>query len=155
MFGPVRIINCVFVLSSLASSKSFGTYAPSGSIFSKTGCLPFLMNREIPDFTNALFETVSGFTTTGASILDNVEELSHASLFWRSFTHFIGGMGILVFVLAVMPRSEGSSIHIMRAEVPGPVVGKLVSKVTVTARILYGIYVGLRTVLCHHWSTES
>lgn len=107
------------------------------------GCLPFLFSREIPSFTDALFETISGFTTTGASILSDVESLSHCSLFWRSFTHWIGGMGVLVFLLAIVPMSGGSNINLMRAESPGPSVGKLVPKVKHTARILYGIYLGL------------
>lgn len=104
------------------------------------GCLPFWFTREIPSFTDALFETISGFTTTGASILNDVEILSHCSLFWRSFTHWIGGMGVLVFLLAIIPLSGGSHINLMRAESPGPSVGKLVPKVRYTARILYVIY---------------
>lgn len=104
------------------------------------GCLPFLITGEIPSFTNALFETISGFTTTGASILSDVEALSHCSLFWRSFTHWIGGMGVLVFLLAIIPLSGGSHINLMRAESPGPSVGKLVPKLRSTARILYVIY---------------
>ena len=110
------------------------------------GCLPFVWSGEIPSFTDALFETISGFTTTGASILSDVESLSHCSLFWRSFTHWIGGMGVLVFLLAIVPMSGGSHINLMRAESPGPSVGKLVPKVKYTARILYGIYLAL-TVL--------
>lgn len=115
-------------------------------ILSIFGCLPFYLSREIPDFTNALFETVSGFTTTGASILSDIESLSHCMLFWRSFTHWIGGMGVLVFLLAIIPMGGGSNMNLMRAESPGPSVGKLVPKVRYTARILYIIYFGL-TVL--------
>ena len=107
------------------------------------GCIPFVLSGEIPSFTDALFETISGFTTTGASILSEVETLSHCSLFWRSFTHWIGGMGVLVFLLAIVPMSGGSHINLMRAESPGPSVGKLVPKVKHTARILYGIYFAL------------
>ncbi len=107
------------------------------------GCLPFVLSGEIPSFTDALFETISGFTTTGASILSDVESLSYCSLFWRSFTHWIGGMGVLVFLLAIVPMSGGSHINLMRAESPGPSVGKLVPKVKHTARILYGIYLAL------------
>ncbi len=110
------------------------------------GCIPFVLTGEIPSFTNALFETISGFTTTGASILNNVEALSHCSLFWRSFTHWIGGMGVLVFLLAVIPLSGGSHINLMRAESPGPSVGKLVPKVRSTARILYLIYLTLTLI---------
>lgn len=104
------------------------------------GAFPFVMTGEIPSYVNALFETVSGFTTTGASILSEVESLSHCSLFWRSFTHWIGGMGILVFILAIVPLSGGSNINLMRAESPGPSVGKLVPKMRETAFILYAIY---------------
>lgn len=107
------------------------------------GALPFWLTGEIPSFTNALFETISGFTTTGASILSDVEALSHTSLFWRSFTHWIGGMGVLVFLLAIIPLSGGSHINLMRAESPGPSVGKLVPKVKYTARLLYFIYFGM------------
>lgn len=104
------------------------------------GALPFVLTGEIPHFTDAMFETVSGFTTTGASILSDVESLSHTSLFWRSFTHWIGGMGVLVFLLAIVPLSGGSNMNLMRAESPGPSVGKLVPKMRYTARILYVIY---------------
>lgn len=110
------------------------------------GCLPFYLSGDIPSFTDALFETISGFTTTGASILSDVEALSHCALFWRSFTHWIGGMGVLVFLLAVIPLSGGSHINLMRAESPGPSVGKLVPKIRHTARILYLIYFAM-TVL--------
>ena len=109
-------------------------------VLSLFGAIPFVMSGEIPRFIDALFETVSGFTTTGSSILPNVEALSHASLFWRSFTHWIGGMGVLVFLLAVLPMAGGSQFQLMKAESPGPSVGKLVPKVTTTARILYVIY---------------
>jgi len=109
-------------------------------VLSFFGALPFILTGEIPSFTDAMFETVSGFTTTGASILSDVEALSHTSLFWRSFTHWIGGMGVLVFLLAIIPLSGGSNMNLMRAESPGPSVGKLVPKVRYTARILYIIY---------------
>lgn len=110
------------------------------------GCLPFCVSGEIPSFTDALFETISGFTTTGASILTDIEALSHTALIWRSFTHWIGGMGVLVFLLAIIPLSGGSHINLMRAESPGPSVGKLVPNIKTTARLLYSIYLGL-TVL--------
>ncbi len=112
-------------------------------LMSLVGCLPFIINGDIPGFTDALYETVSGLTTTGSTILTNVEALSHCSLFWRSLTHYIGGMGVLVFLLAVLPLSGGSNINLMRAESPGPSVGKLVPKMKSTARILYIIYTGL------------
>lgn len=110
------------------------------------GALPFWISGEIASLTDALFETVSGFTTTGASILDNVEVLSHTALFWRSFTHWIGGMGVLVFLLAIISLSGGSQVNLLRAESPGPSVGKLVPKMKYTARILYLIYLGLTTI---------
>ncbi len=122
------------------------TTSLSWILLSFFGCLPFYLSKEIPSFTDALFETISGFTTTGASILNDVEALSHCALFWRSFTHWIGGMGVLVFLLAVIPLSGGSHINLMRAESPGPSVGKLVPKIRYTARILYVIYFAM-TVL--------
>ena len=117
------------------------TTALSWILMSIFGCLPFFISREIPSFTDALFETISGFTTTGASILSEVEGLSQSIMFWRCFTHWIGGMGVLVFIMAVLPLSGGSIMHLMRAESPGPAVGKLVPKVRHTAMILYGIYI--------------
>lgn len=107
------------------------------------GALPFYFTGEIPSFTDALFETISGFTTTGASILSDVETLSHCSTLWRCFTHWIGGMGVLVFLLAIIPMSGGSHINLMKAESPGPSVGKIVPKIKQTARILYLIYITL------------
>ncbi len=107
------------------------------------GAVPFILAGDIPNYIDAVFETVSGFTTTGASILTNVENLSHAALFWRSFTHWIGGMGVLVFVMAIIPNFTDRSIHIMRAEMPGPIIGKLVPRVKDTAKILYLIYIAL------------
>ncbi len=109
------------------------------------GALPFYISGEIPKYIDAFFETVSGFTTTGASILTDVEAMSEGLLFWRSFTHWIGGMGVLVFVMAIIPASD-RSIHLLRAEVPGPIVGKLVPKIKETAKILYLIYIAM-TVL--------
>lgn len=103
-------------------------------------CHSLLQEIFLP-YEDALFETISGFTTTGSSILSNVEALTHCSLFWRSFTHWIGGMGVLVFIMAVLPLSGGSIMHLMRAESPGPAVGKLVPKIRHTAMILYGIYI--------------
>ncbi|MBO4901414.1 MAG: TrkH family potassium uptake protein [Lachnospiraceae bacterium] len=126
--------------------EGFVSVALSWVLLSIFGCLPFYISGAIPHFIDALFETVSGFTTTGASILSSVEELSHCILFWRSFTHWIGGMGILVFVLAILPMSGAENIHIMRAESPGPSVGKLVPKVRSTAKILYSIYLVLTLV---------
>lgn len=136
------------ILMTLRKPSDFVFYLKEGCVatslswifLSVFGCLPFIMAGEIPSFVNALFETISGFTTTGASILSDVEALSHTSIFWRSFTHWIGGMGVLVFLLAIIPLSGGSNINLMRAESPGPSVGKLVPKMKHTARLLYIIY---------------
>lgn len=116
-------------------------------ILSIFGGLPFYFTKEIPSFVDCFFETVSGFTTTGSSILTDVEVLSHASLFWRSFTHWIGGMGILVFLLAIVPRSNDRMMYIMRAEAPGPVIGKLVPRLKDSAAILYKIYFVLTIIM--------
>ncbi len=110
------------------------------------GALPFYISGEIPSFIDAIFETVSGFTTTGATILTSIETMSKGLLFWRAFTHWIGGMGIIMFLLMLTQFSEGHSLYIMRAEVPGPSVGKIAPKSTSNAHILYGIYTAL-TVL--------
>ena len=120
--------------------------ASSWILMSVIGSIPFMLTGEIPSFTDALFETISGLTTTGSSILSDVEALSHASLMWRSFTHWIGGMGVLVFVLAILPLKGGSHMNLMKAESPGPSVGKLVPKVQSTAQILYGIYILLTVI---------
>ena len=110
------------------------------------GALPFVVTGEIPSFTDAVFETASGFTTTGASILTDVEAMSHISLMWRSLTHWIGGMGVLVFLLAVVPMAGGSNMNLMKAESPGPSVGKFVPKVRTTAKALYLIYFALTVI---------
>lgn len=126
--------------SAIYAKEGYALVALSWILMSLFGALPFYISGYIPNFIDAFFETVSGFTTTGSTILSNVEALPKSLLFWRSFTHWIGGMGILVFIIAVMPKTENSSMHVMRAEVPGPTVGKLVSKLRASARILYGIY---------------
>lgn len=113
---------------------------------SALGALPFTISGEIPSYIDAWFETVSGFTTTGASILTNLESMSRGILFWRSFTHWIGGMGVLIFIMAIVPNVSDRSIHIMRAEMPGPVVGKLVPRIKDTAKILYLIYIVMTAV---------
>ena len=118
-------------------------------VLSLLGCLPFVFSREIPRFIDAFFETVSGFTTTGASILSDVEALSKGLLYWRSFSHWLGGMGVLVFLLALTPSDggeKGFTMHLLRAESPGPDVGKLVPKMRQTAMILYLIYIGMTVV---------
>ena len=115
-------------------------------VMSLFGCLPFWLSGEIPSFVDALFEIVSGFTTTGASILNDVEAMSHGMLYWRSFSHWVGGMGVLVFLLAIVPsgeRGKGFTMHLLRAESPGPNVGKLVPRIKQTAKLLYLIYVAL------------
>ena len=116
-------------------------------LMSLFGALPFYFSGEIPNYLDAVFEAVSGFTTTGSSILTDVEALSKSMLFWRSFTHWIGGMGVLVFIMAVLPLAGGGGdLHLMRAESPGPNVSKLVPKSSKTARILYGIYLALTVI---------
>lgn len=110
------------------------------------GALPFVLSGDIPNYVDAFFETVSGFTTTGSSILTEIEPLSRGGLFWRSFTHWVGGMGVLVFVMAILPMNDGHGMHLMRAEVPGPTVGKLVSRMSDTAKILYSIYLVMTVV---------
>lgn len=131
----------------LYQKEAFALVAAVWIVMAAFGALPFVINRDIPNYVDAFFEIVSGFTTTGASILPDVTTLSHSSLFWRSFSHWIGGMGILVFILIFIPEGkDGSSMHLLRAESPGPQVGKITSKMKVTARILYLIYLGL-TVL--------
>ena len=112
-------------------------------LLSAVGALPFTLSGEIPNYVDALFETVSGFTTTGASVVTDLGRMgealgmSHGLLFWRSFTHWIGGMGVLVLMMALVPTGSGRTIHVMRAEVPGPIVGKLVPRLRDTAKILY------------------
>lgn len=126
------------------AKEGFVSVAMSWVILSFFGALPFYLSREIPVFEDALFEVISGFTTTGSSILPDVEALSRCMLLWRSFTHWVGGMGVIVFMLAVLPLVGGGyNMHIMRAESPGPSVGKLVPKVRATAKILYLLYFGL------------
>lgn len=117
--------------------------ALSWLLLSVCGCLPFYLSGEIPNFANALFECISGFTTTGASILSSVEDLSRCMNFWRCFIQLIGGMGVLVFMLALIPLTGGQDLHLMRAESPGPSVGKLAPKVQKTAYYLYAIYFSL------------
>lgn len=121
--------------------------ALSWIILSFFGALPFVISGEIPSMVDAFFETVSGFTTTGASILTDVEAMSHSMLFWRSFTHLVGGMGVLVFALAVIPRTSNESALIMKAEVPGPTFGKILPKVRYSARMLYIIYLVMTGVV--------
>lgn len=134
--------------SSFYAKEGFISVALGWIVLSVSGALPFLISGEIPDIFNALFESISGYTTTGATILSDVESLSKCMLFWRSFTHWVGGMGVLVFVLCILPLADGNNMHLMRAESPGPSVGKLVPKVRSTATILYGIYTALTVIEC-------
>ncbi len=127
------------------AKESFVIVSLAWVMTSALGALPFVISGEIPNYFDAFFETVSGFTTTGASILTDIEAMSHGMLFWRSFTHWVGGMGVLVFIMAIIPVSD-RSIHLMRAEIPGPIVGKLVPKAKDTAKILYLIYIVMTTV---------
>ena len=150
--GIALFVGLLFVLISHTKNRSI--YAGEGFIsvafawilLSIIGAVPFYISGEIPHFIDAVFETVSGFTTTGASILTDVEAMSKSMLFWRSFTHWVGGMGVLVFVMAIVPSNSKGTMNIMRAEMPGPIIGKLVPKIKNTAKILYLIYIAL-TVL--------
>lgn len=138
-------------LGSFQKPKDFHIYAKEGVLivalcwilWSFFGALPFVFSGQIPNIIDGFFEVSSGFTTTGATILDDVSVLSHSLLFWRSFTHLIGGMGVLVFALAIMDNNKNSHLEVMKAEVPGPVFGKVVSKLKNTAQILYFLYLGL------------
>ncbi len=132
---------------SIYSKEGFVIVALSWIVISMFGCIPFVISGYIPNFVHAFFETVSGFTTTGASILSDVEALPKSLLFWRSFTHWIGGMGVLVFLVALLPLSGGSNLYLMKAESTGPSVSKLVPKVKSSAKILYGIYIGLSVIM--------
>ncbi len=128
------------------AKEGFVTVSLSWIILSLIGALPFYLSGEFPTYTDALFETISGLTTTGATILTDVEGLSRCIQFWRCFTHWIGGMGVLVLILAVLPLSGSYNMHLMKAESPGPSVGKLVPKIKNTAMILYGIYLMITVV---------
>ena len=127
--------------------EGFAIVALTWIVLSVLGALPYYISGQIPKYYDALFETVSGFSTTGATVLPDIEALPHSLLFWRSFSLMIGGMGILVFALAVMPRTESKEVFVMRAEMPGPTFGKLRSRVRSTARILYVIYIAMMFVL--------
>lgn len=142
ILGTALTLICKTKNKTFFAKEGFVIVALAWIVMSVIGALPFCFSGAIPSFTNAFFETVSGFTTTGASIVPNIETItSKGILFWRSFTHWIGGMGVLVLVMAILPSDSGRSIHIMRAEMPGPIVGKLVPKVRSTAKILYLIYI--------------
>ncbi|MDE6788254.1 MAG: TrkH family potassium uptake protein [Ruminococcus sp.] len=125
------------------SMEGFVSVAASWITMSAIGAMPFVISGEIPNYVDAFFETVSGFTTTGSTILSDVESMSRSCIFWRAFTHWLGGMGVLMFVLAVVNSNDVRTMHMMRAECTGPNVGRLVSKSSFSARILYGIYITL------------
>ena len=154
-FVPVAILTLIGFLLQIPKPERDNLYQKEGFaltafvwlVMTLFGAIPFVINGDIPNYIDAWFEIMSGFSTTGSSIITDITALSHSSLFWRSFSHWIGGMGILVFVLIFIPESkDGSAMHLLRAESPGPQVGKIVSKMKVTARILYIIYFAL-TVL--------
>lgn len=134
-------------LTMFFAREGFVTVAFGWIVLSFFGCMPFVISGEIPHIIDAMFEIVSGFTTTGSSIIPQVEDMSRATLMWRSFSHWIGGMGILVFILAILPMAGDYNMHIMRAESPGPSVGKLVPKLRITAKLLYSIYLGMTIVM--------
>ena len=129
--------------TTLYAKEGFVIVSLSWIVLSLVGSLPLFISGAIPNYIDALFETVSGFTTTGASVVPTVEALPKCMLMWRSFTHWVGGMGVLVFIMAFVPLSGGHTLHIMKAESPGPSVSKLVPRVKTTALILYSIYLAL------------
>ena len=149
---PILVLTALGVLlqkpkprrTNLYQKEGFALTAMVWIIMTLFGAIPFVINGDIPNYVDACFEMMSGFTTTGSSVITDITAVAHSTLFWRSFSHWIGGMGILVFVLIFIPESDdGSSMHLLRAESPGPQVGKIVSKMKVTTRILYLIYLGM------------
>lgn len=154
-FGITSAVLCVFFLlfgrKKTENGRIYGKdglviVAAAWILWSVFGALPFYLSREIPSYVDALFETVSGFTTTGSTILTDIEALSYGMNFWRCLTHWIGGMGVLVFVMVVTSLDDKSSMHLMRAEVPGPEADKLVPKARETAKLLYAMYLALTVV---------
>lgn len=152
---PIAVLAALGMLLQIPKPKRDTLYQKDGFaltalvwiVMTLFGAIPFVINGDIPNYIDAWFEIASGFTTTGSSVITDITVISHSTLFWKSFSHWIGGMGILVFVLIFIPESDdGSSMHLLRAESPGPQVGKIVSKMKVTTRILYLIYLGM-TVL--------
>ena len=149
LFAGILWLACRRASKQIGASEGMVSVSLGWIVLSLFGCLPFYLSREIPSFIDAFFEIVSGFTTTGASILSNVEGLSKGLLYWRSFSHWLGGMGVLVFLLAIAPtdsQGSGFTMHLLRAESPGPNVGKLVPRMKKTAVILYLIYIVLTVV---------
>ena len=147
LISSILWLNCRSAPSAFYAREGLVCVGASWIVLSLIGCLPFWISREIPAYIDAFFEIVSGFTTTGSSILPNVEALSRGLLYWRSFSHWLGGMGVLVFLLAFTgAKGQGFTMHLLRAESPGPNVGKLVPKMRNTASILYMLYIGLTVV---------
>lgn len=149
---PITMLTLIGLLLQIPTPRRNNLYQKEGFaltamvwiVMTIFGAIPFVINGDIPNYIDACFEIMSGFTTTGSSVITDITSVSHSTLFWRSFSHWIGGMGILVFVLIFIPESnDGSSMHLLRAESPGPQVGKIVSKMNVTTRILYLIYLGM------------
>lgn len=155
---------------SLYNREGLATVAVAWLLVSIFGGIPFLLSGDIPNYADCIFEITSGFTTTGSTILTDIESMSHASLFWRAFSHFLGGMGVLVFMLTILPHNDTRTMHIVRAESPGPTVGKLVAKMSFSVRILYGMYFVLTLIqtifllfggmdlfeaLCHAFATAG
>ena len=152
---PIIVVMAIGFLLQIPKPKRDNLYQKEGFaltamvwiVMTLFGAIPFVINGDIPNYADACFEMMSGFTTTGSSVITDITTVAHSTLFWRSFSHWIGGMGILVFVLIFIPESnDGSSMHLLRAESPGPQVGKIVSKMKVTTRILYLIYLGMTTL---------
>ena len=145
---PIGLLLAIGLATGMKKPKNASLFARDGLaivalvwvFMSAFGALPFVLSGDIPNYIDAFFETVSGFTTTGSTILTDVEALTYSSLFWRSFTHWVGGMGVLVFVMAILPMNDGHGMHMLRAEMPGPTASKLVSRMSDTAKILYVIY---------------
>ena len=144
--GAALYAGGVHAQGAIRTREGFVSVALSWIVISLFGTLPFVLSGAIPNWIDAFFEIVSGFTTTGSSILTEIQSLPRGVLFWRSFSHWIGGMGVLVFMMAVMPMDDEHSMHLLRAEVPGPVKGKLAPKMRTTARMLYVIYIVLTVV---------
>ena len=151
---PIVLLVAVGLITGMKKPKNASLFARDGLavvalvwvFMSAFGALPFVISGDIPNYIDAFFETVSGFTTTGSTILTNVEALTYSGLFWRSFTHWVGGMGVLVFVMAILPMNDGHGMHVLRAEMPGPTASKLVSRMSDTAKILYVIYLVMTVV---------
>lgn len=147
LLGLAAVYFCKPKIKKFYAKDGLVAVALSWIVLSLVGAVPFAWSGEIPSYVDALFEIISGYTTTGSSILRDIEALSHCMLFWRSFSHWIGGMGVLVFMMAIMRFEGGQSIHILRAESPGPSVSKIAPRMVDSSKILYGIYIALSLLL--------